>query len=969
MNTHGFTLIKEEFVKEVDGIAKFYRHDKTNAQFLSITNKEINKCFAVNFRTPPKNSTGVAHILEHSVLCGSQKYPTREPFVQLLKSSLQTFLNAMTYPDKTCYPVASTNIMDLYNLMDVYMDAVFFPRARMEHGKDVLAQEGWHIDTSSGKWKFKGVVYNEMKGSYSSPDTIIGEKAQQAIFPDTLYRFSSGGDPKHILDLTYEEFEEFHKSYYHPSNAYFYWYGDDDEEMRLKKIDEVISKFDKIETNSAISLQKIIPEPRKVEASFEVSKMQSEQNERGHAMVSWLLTPVYEKENQLLFRILDHILIGLPGSPLRKALIDSGLGDDIKGGLGDSLIQMYYSAGLRSIKLKKENEMQDLILNVLSKLSNDGIDQKSIAAAINSIEFRLREGAFHIFSRGLMTMTECLSHWLHDKDPINALKWEDNLISIKQRLANGEKVFENLIKTYLIENQHRVLVNIVPDPELAGENIKKEEDRLQAIYDGLSEEQRQEVEKESIRLQEAQAKEDSPEAMATIPVLTLADIPKEEKSLPIEKNGKQIPIYTHDLDTRGILYAKLICSLDTLPYELLPLLNLYSRSLTEMDTKKSNYTELGLNIGAYTGGIRNSTLFQSKMFSEKTLNSFIIASRATEEKIPNLLELLEEIIFSAQFDNKERFKQILIEEKAKVERMLIPGGRTLANLRLGARFSELGVLNEYTQGVEYVKFVRNLVNNIDILWPQILKDLQTIHQHLFISKNLSLDLIADKDILEQGEKAFNPLLEKFGENNYEKTPWNYNYLFDNEAFIVPSRVNYIGLGTNLFKQDYAFQGSALVITRYLRMTYLWDRIRVIGGAYGCGLQFSKHTGSLTFASYRDPQVSKSIETFKGAAEYLGNLQLSQRDLDCAIIGTIGEIDSYMLPEAKGITALWRELTGESIELRQKIRDEVFSTKRENFHDFAKPLQKAINDANYVAFGGNNLEEYATEQNWKVEKLL
>ncbi len=406
MNTHGFTLIKEEKISEVDGVAKFYKHDKTGAQFLSICNDDTNKCFAISFRTPPKNSTGVAHILEHSVLCGSNKYPVREPFVQLLKSSLQTFLNAMTYPDKTCYPVGSTNTQDLYNLMDVYMDAVFFPRVRTLKGKDVFAHEGWHIDTTSDKWKFKGVVYNEMKGTYSSPDTILGEEAKKSLFPDTLYAHSSGGDPKYILDLNYDEFEEFHKLYYHPTNAYFFAWGDDDEEIRLKKINEVISQFDEITVDSSIKAQEKFDSPRKVEAKFEVSK--NDKSNRGHALVSWLLTPVYERENNMLFHILDHILMGLPGSSLRKALIDSGLAEDARGGLGNTLIQMYYSAGLRSIELGKEEQMLDIIMDTLKKLVDNGVEQKSIDAAINSIEFRLREGGMSMFPKGLMTMTSCL---------------------------------------------------------------------------------------------------------------------------------------------------------------------------------------------------------------------------------------------------------------------------------------------------------------------------------------------------------------------------------------------------------------------------------------------------------------------------------------------------------------------------------------------------------------------------------
>ncbi len=969
MNTYGFTLVKEEKVNEVDAIARFYRHDKTGAQFLSISNDDVNKCFAINFRTPPKNSTGVAHILEHSVLCGSEKYPTKEPFVQLLKSSLQTFLNAMTYPDKTCYPVASTNTQDLYNLMDVYMDAVFFPRVRTPQGRDVFAQEGWHIDTSGEKWQFKGVVYNEMKGTYSSPDTILNEKAQQGIFPNNLYKYSSGGNPQNIIELSYEEFEEFHKLYYHPTNAYFFAWGDDDVEMRLKRIDAIISQFDKITVDSAINLQEKIDTPRKIEACFEVS--QTDEKKHGHAMVSWLLPPVYESENNLLFRILDHILMGLPGSLLRKALIDSKLGEDVRGGLGDALIQMYYSAGLRSIKLGKEDEMLNLILDTLTKISEEGIPQKTIEAAINSIEFRLREGAFHMFSKGLMTMTQCLTHWLHDKDPIDALKWENDLQTIKNRLNNGEKVFEDLIKTYLLKNNHRVLVSLIPDSEQGKIRQEEEEAKVQAIYDSLNDEERAHIASECKRIQEAQAKEDSQEALETIPVLTLADIPKEGKELPIEKVEEEITTYTHAIETNGILYSKLICNLDSLPYNLLPLLPLYSRALTEMGTTTSTFSELGLNISAYTGGIRANTSFQAKINTDEEVNQLILSGKVTKDKITNLAILLDEIIFSIDFNNKERFTQMLLEEKAKVERMLIPGGRTLATTRLQARFSKVGAIAEYTQGVSYVEYIRELIKNIDINWQNILENLQEIHKHLFRKNNVIFDITAGSEIITYTQKAFATLLQKIQANDYlhDKQVWNYKYLNANEAFIVPSRVNYTGMGANLYKHGYEFNGSAFVINRHIRMSYLWDRIRIIGGAYGCGLQFSKTCGTFTCASYRDPQTEKTVESFKGIADYLGNLHISDRELTCAIIGTIGEIDSYLLPEAMGTTALTRELIQNTKEIRQQIRDEVFSTKISDFHNYAKPLQAAINDANFVSFGGSSLEEYATKENWVVTKLL
>ncbi len=985
MNTHGFKLIKEEKMPEVNGIVKLYKHEKTDAQLLSVCNDDVNKCFGVNFRTPPKNSTGVAHILEHSVLCGSQKYPTKEPFVELLKSSLQTFLNAMTYPDKTCYPVASTNTQDLYNLMDVYMDAVFFPRVRTSEGKDILAQEGWHIDTSESatldnpeKWQFKGVVYNEMKGVYSSPDSLLAEQSQQAVFPDNLYSLDSGGAPENIIELTFEEFEEFHKLYYHPTNARFFFWGDDDEEMRLKKVNDVISSFDKIELNSSIPLQERLTTARKIEVPFEVAAQDSESDEaenedakKGHATVNWLLCESYDVEKNLLFCMLDHILTELPGSALRKALIDSGLGEDITGHLEGDLRQMYFSIGLRSLELGKEDEMEALILDTLADLVENKIPAKAIEAAVNATEFTLREANTGRYPKGLVAMTQALTHWLYDEDPFAALAWEEPLAKIKARLANKEEVFEELIKTYFLENQHRALVSLVPDKKLAQRRQDEERARVEAMFSSMNEEEKAFTDKESARLLEAQAKEDSEEALATIPMLTLADLPTKNRVIPLEKKQDTIPLYLHAIETTGIVYSRFVFDLKGLDYSLLPYLSLYSRALTEMGTKNYNFIDLGLEIEATTGGIGAYANIQDKIASSEPLTAFILAGKATKDKLSNLTSLFEEIILNIDFDNQERFSQMVFEEKARLEQAIIPAGHSYVLSQLNARNSKVGAINEYIQGVSYLEFIRTLAKNTVENWSEVLSSLQQIHASIFKKSHALLDLTANADLLEQAQKSFAPLinsLESIESASAEKT-WNVNLLQGNEALIVPAMVNYVGMSTNLHEHGYKFHGSALVISRFLRMGYLWDRIRVQGGAYGCFVKYSRVSGDFAFVSYRDPQVEKSLEVYSKAPEFLGNLHLSQRDLTCAIIGTIGDIDTYLLPSAQGLTSLWRELSNDNEQIRQQIRDEVMSTKLEDFQNFAAPLEKALKHAQCVALGGKTVEEYAKKHNWKVKKLI
>ncbi len=971
---HGFNLIREESLQEVGGTVKLFKHIKTGAELLSISNKDTNKCFGVSFRTPPKNSTGVAHILEHSVLCGSEKFPTKEPFVELLKSSLQTFLNAMTYPDKTCYPVASTNTQDLYNLMDVYMDAVFFPRVRTEEGKDILAQEGWHIDTSGEKWQFKGVVYNEMKGVYSSPDSVLAEQSQQSIFPDNIYSLDSGGNPQNILELSFEEFEDFHKKYYHPSNAYFFFNGDDPEEKRLEKVNEVISKFGKIGVNSSISLQKNINQARKIEVPFEINEEDNADGNapRGHATVNWLLCETYEVEKNLLFHMLDHILTELPGSPLRKALIDSGLGEDITGNLESDLMQMFYSIGLRSLEPNKEDEMEALILDTLLDLVENGIPERAIEAAINATEFHLREGNTGRYPKGLVYMTNCLTHWLYGQDVFNALAWEKPLANIKASLAKKERIFENLIKEYFIDNNHRTLVNLVPDKEIGNQRLAEEQASLDAMISKMSDEEKAKIDAESKRLQIAQEKEDSPEALATIPILTINDIPKENEILPIEIKNEKIKIFRHELETFGIIYPRFVFSLDAVPYELLPYLSLYSRALTEVGTKNYDFIELGLEIEASTGGISGYSSMRSKINSEELLNNFVISGKSTEDKIEKLVNLFEEIIFNPNFDNKERFVQMVLEEKARIEQAMIPAGHSFVLTRLGGMQSKLGAINEYSAGVNYLNFVRNLSKTIESDWQEVLDKLNSLHKLIFNKTDLLLSLTANSALLAKAEKTFAPFIDKLSNlpQIAKKEEWKSEIISKNEALLVPARVNYVGMGTNLhIDGGYTFNASSLVITRFLRMGYLWDRIRVLGGAYGCFVQYSRLTGAFSFVSYRDPQVEKSLEVYRKTPDFLGNLHLSERDLSCAIIATIGDIDGYQVASAKGASAMWNKLTNNTDKLRQQIRDEVLSTKLSDFQDFAKPLEKALSKAHSVALGGNAVEDYAKSNNWDLTKLM
>ena len=613
MNKHGFTLLTEQHLHEVDGTARLWRHEATGAQLLSINNSDENKCFGVNFRTPPADSTGVAHILEHSVLCGSDKYPVKEPFVELMKGSLQTFLNAFTFPDKTCYPIASCNLRDFYNLIDVYIDAVFHPRI----DEDIFRQEGWHVEaeTPDGPWSYKGVVYNEMKGVYSSPDSVLAEQSQQALFPDTLYSLDSGGNPENIPDLTYEAFYDFHSRYYHPSNARFFFWGDDLEDERLRLTAAALEGYTARPVNSDVPLQPRLETPRQIEVAYAASKGEK----RALFTVNWLLGERGDVHQALLMEMLEHILEGLPGSPLRKALIASGLGEDTTGcGLETDLRQMYYSTGLKGVAPRDVQQAELLIFDTLAQLAEEGIPRSAVEAAVNSVEFAYRENNSGRFPRGLSAMVQSLTTWLYDGDPLAPLAWEAPLNALKARIEAGEPVFEQAIKDWFLNNEHRATVVLLPDTKLGKAREDAEKARVDAVQAAADAEARARMVEETTRLMEAQSAPDSPEALATIPALGIEDLPRENALLPRAVAELPETFLTHELPTQGIAYATLLLPLANVPDRLVPLLPLFARSLTETGTAKRDFTELGALMAAKTGGLGAETLVGLVRGSRKT---------------------------------------------------------------------------------------------------------------------------------------------------------------------------------------------------------------------------------------------------------------------------------------------------------------------------------------------------------------
>ena len=935
---NSFSLIQQTHIQELDTEAKIYIHEDTGAEILFLSNQDENKCFGIAFRTPPQDSTGVAHILEHTVLCGSEKYPVKDPFVQLLKGSLQTFLNAFTYPDKTCYPVASQNLQDFHNLVGVYLDAVFKPRIT----RDFFMQEGWHyhLEEIDQPLEYKGVVYNEMKGVYSSSESVLMETSQQSLFPNTTYGLDSGGKPEIIPQLTYEAFKEFHSNFYHPSNACIVFYGDDPEEDRFRLLAEYLDSYSKIKPNSAVDLQKPFSEPTRISRPYAVSE--SEPNPTPMFTINWVLPTPTTAETVFSFTLLDHILLGTPASPLRKALIESGLGEDLTGGgLETHLKQMCFCVGLKGVEKKQLEKAEALIFDTLQTLATNGISEQDIHAALNSFEFELRENNSGGFPRGLALWLKSLNGWVYGADPLELIAFEKPLQQLKQQ-AQQPRFFEAMLQTYFIKNTHRSTVTLHPDPGLAAEIETAEKKRLATIKERMSLTELKKIQQQTVSLMQLQETPDSTEAIASLPLLNRKDLEPQIKPIDCQEQPHQeATILQHPLFTNGILYMDLGLNLNTLEEDEIPYVSLLGNLYLEMGTKNKTYTDLSQRIAITTGGIYGTPFISPHEEDSHSVHHFFFRGKCMLPRVDDLLHLFKEIFLYPTFDDPDRFKQIVLEHKSDIESSIIPRGHSAVITRLKATDHTAYTLNEKIGGIDALFFARDLLERIDTDWLTIRHKIQTIHQKIISQNGILVNLTAESSAL----KKVTPQVEQFVStlpicSNHPIQLSKQTYPVS-EALIVPSRINFVGAAANLYEQNYQMHGSALVISRYLQTAWLWEKIRVQGGAYGGMCAFDQRVGTFTFASYRDPNLEDSIKIYQQTGQFLKDLKLDEAELTRSLIGAIGQLDAYMLPDSKSFTNAKRRLVGYTDTKRQQLRDEVLSTTQQHFNQFGEILDAAF----------------------------
>ncbi len=954
-----FSLISARELPELSSEVRHYRHDRTGAELVSMINQDENKVFGITFKTPPADSTGIAHILEHSVLCGSERFPLRKPFVEMARGSLQTFLNAMTFPDKTAYPLASQNLQDFYNLIDVYLDAVLNPIL----SEDTFRQEGWHFeaDTPEAPLTYKGVVFNEMKGAYSAPDTVFSEVMRQSLMPDTIYALSSGGDPRVMPDLTFEQFKAFHQAYYHPSNARVMFYGDDDPAARLDLIDKAFARFEAAEPAGDIALQPKFTTPVSAEGTYAARPEQGPARD-GMFSITWMLDPPEDHEAELALSVLGHVLVGTAASPLKRKLTESGLGESVRGGLSAFAQQPTMSFGLKGIDPANRDKIEELILTELKHIADTGVPAAAVEAAINTTEFQLRELNTGNLPRGIALMFGALGQWLHGHDPIDALAFAKPLADLKQHIADDADYFVRLIRTQLLDNPHRSSVLLKADPDLAAKEAREERARLDAARDAMSDTDITNAIEVTRKLRTLQATPDAPEAVATLPRLGIEDLPRENIEIPVSHlTTAGVETLFHEQPANGIIYLDLAFNLRALDQKHLPFLPLFDRALTQTGTDTQDFAEFIQRIGRTTGGVGASRLISAIDGEAEALAYVALRGKATADHTQDLLDLMGDVMSRAKLVDKERLRQMIREAKAGIETRLAPAGHQLAGTRLGAGLSEAGWLGEEMSGISQLFFLRDLEKRLDEDWEEISATLIDMRDRLFGRRNLIVNVTATEADWYPFHAPLGSLLESLPDGREPDASWTAPSRPVNEGLSFSAQVNYVAKGFNLHDHGYTRSGAASVALQHLNMSYLWDKVRVEGGAYGGFSSYNHLSGNFQFGSYRDPNLLKTLDVYDAAGDFLRK-PVPDTELIRSIIGVIGQMDRYQLPDAKGFSSFSRHLIGETAEKRQERRLEVLNASPADFAALGDALDAARNDARIVVLGSEeNLEAANAER--------
>ena len=960
---NGFRFEEEQNIDDINSIAQIFYHEKSGARLLYLKNDDDNKVFSITFRTPPADSTGVAHIVEHSVLCGSRKFPLKEPFVELVKGSLNTYLNAMTFPDKTMYPVASRNEKDFRNLMDVYLDAVLYPN--ITKNPETLMQEGWHyeLENKEGEISYKGVVYNEMKGVFSSPDAILENKTFEILFPDTAYGVESGGDPADIPNLTQEQFIDFHKQYYHPANSYIFLYGNLDLLENLKFLnEEYLSHFEKIKVQSQIALQPSFV--HKVEKVFDYPITPDDTIEdKTFISMNVVLGQDVSSETCLAFQILEYLLLETPAAPLKKAIIDSGIGKDVAGNFVKSILQPTFAIVLAGTNEQEKDRFIQVVDTELKRLVTEGIDKKLIEACINIFEFTLREANFGSRPKGLIYNIKCMDSWLYDKNPVLHLTYSENLKKIKRGLTTP--YFEQLIERYLLDNNHQAVVTLRPKHGLAEEKDQEVRKQLADYKASLSAGEIDQLIQQTAKLKSSQQTADSPEALATIPLLKLADLEKESEQLPlIEKQELGVPVLLHPLYTNEIAYTNFYFDTRVVSQPYLPYIYLLTEVLGKISTEKYHYAELSNEINIHTGGIGcDVSVYNENHNNEQYLPKLVVKGKALVEKLPQLFSLFEQIIAYSHFDNCKRIQEIVQEVKSNWDMNLFRRGQQLVTNRVLSYFSPIAQYNEMGM-LAFYDFIADLEKNFATKSEEICKNLEMIAKLIFNKNNLLVSVTVEEKNYPKVVENLSAFYQCLGDEQHAIIPYKFDTVQLNEGLMTSGKVQYVVKGANFCKLGYKYSGSLKVLETILRYDYLWTRVRVQGGAYGGFAKFERN-GNMVFGSYRDPNLKETLAVYDETADYLRNCVIDQREMTKYIIGTMSQLDTPLTASQKGEKSTNQYIRKISQQMIQTERDEILTTQHQDICKLSELIDEGMKQ-NYLCVFGN---EQKIKENSNLFKTL
>lgn len=964
-----YEILDEHRVEDVQSDGFILRHKKSGARIAILSNNDDNKVFYIGFRTPPEDETGVPHIIEHTTLCGSKKFPVKDPFIELAKGSLNTFLNAMTYPDKTVYPVASCNDQDFKNLMDVYLDAVFNPN--ITKYEEIFKQEGWHYELTGkdDELKINGVVYNEMKGAYSSPDEVLSSQIYRSLFPDNTYSKDSGGNPEYIPKLTYEAYLDFYHKYYHPSNSYIYLYGDMDVVERLEWLDkEYLSLYDYKKVNSEINKQPAFDEIKNVEAQYSITMDDSQEN-KTYLSYNRVVGDSLDEMLYQAFDVLDYALVSSPGAPVKQALIDAGIGDDVYGSYDAGILQPVFSFVAKNANASQADEFESIIENTLKEVVKTGINKEALLAGINSSEFKFREADFGQFPKGLLFGLNCLDSWLFD-DMKPFIHLECLGTFAKLRKAVDTDYFEKLIQEYLLDNTHGSSVTVKPKRGLGNEREEALAKELSDYKASLSDEEIKKLIEDTEHLKKYQEELSSDEDLRKLPMLTRADMKKNAMPFSnIEDELLDVKVVRHDIESNGIDYISFLFDAGDFAQSELGYLGFFTNALGLVSTEKYSYTDLANATNIYTGGISTGTASHPDI---KDRNNFVfkfeVKLKVLEKNLDKALELMEQMLLSSDFTDTKRLGELVAQIKARLQANLSSSGHLVAAMRSMSSFSRYALYQDELKGIAFYRSICRIEKELSESPKSVSDKLAAIAKKLFARNRMLISFTGNNEAYGNAKPSLEKVIAGFDKMSAVGNQAEVHFNTAKEAFIDASQIQYVAKTGDFICEGYEYTGALRLLRIILSYDYLWINVRVKGGAYGCMNTFLR-SGESYFVSYRDPNLSDTLDVYDRIPEYIKSFSPDERDMTKYIIGTFSALDTPMNPEAKGSRSLSAYLEGITYEQIQKERNEILNAQPEDIRRLADLVEAVLKKDSICVIGNENMIKESAGLFENVEKLI